>query len=116
MNRERANSSMRTRSLVIALLFLSSAIVSWALPSSAGEDQKKLLAVPEQGMTHEEEVVRNTYNKISFTARIGLLWNTLALGHLHRPNWPTVNDPIDTRSRWILDELTGKQENDLGKY
>jgi hypothetical protein len=91
---------MRIRSLAIALLVLSSAIVSWGVPSSMGEDRKKTSAAPEQRMTHEEEVVRNTYNKISFTARIGLLWNTLALGHLHRPNWPTVNDPIDTSSRW----------------
>jgi hypothetical protein len=53
-----------------------------------------LLLVPlskgQQQMTHEEQVVRTTYERVTFAARLGMLWHAIELDE----GWPGLNDGL----------------------
>src|SRR5262249_25617910 len=45
---------------------------------------------PKQPMSHEEEVVRTTYGRLSFAAQIGMLWHATE----QHEGWPGLNDAL----------------------
>src|ERR1051325_6695215 len=45
---------------------------------------------PATPMTHEEEVIRTAYGKLSFAAQIGMLWHATE----QHSGWPRLNDGL----------------------
>lgn len=49
------------------------------------------LASGQQPMTHEEQVVRTTYARVTFAAQLGMLWHAIELDE----GWPGLNDGLE---------------------
>src|SRR5258707_8459017 len=48
------------------------------------------LAKEQQQMSHEEQVVRTTYARVTFAAQLGMLWHAVELDE----GWPGLNDGL----------------------